>query len=117
MSNIIRTYCQASYRFMCCDGSGKTLSLSLRVSACLCVSVCVRRTVTVRLCNSNQIAKRTFHSAQQFLFLWRPIPPRPPLLEKFPLRSERTRHVSLSLNLKRLEDAEAKEAGEHGRAC
>lgn len=68
MSNIIRTYCWGILSLYVLWRVWKTLSLSVCERVCAAYRDCD--------CNSNQIAKRTFHSAQQFLFLWPP--PFPP---------------------------------------
>lgn len=78
MSNIIRTYCRGILSLYVLWRVWKTLSLSVCVRVCAAYRDCD--------CNSNQIAKRTFHSAQQFLFLWPP--PSTLHLEQVPFKKE-----------------------------
>lgn len=78
MSNIIRTYCCSILSLYVLWRVWKTLPLSACVRVCAAYRDCD--------CNSNQIAKRTFHSAQQFLFLWPP--PSTRHLEQVPFKKE-----------------------------
>lgn len=89
MSNIIRTYCQPGIL---------SLYVLWRVWKNFVVvspGVCDVPWLGETLRDSNQIAKRTFHSAQQFLFLW----PEPPLFGKvaFKKRANPTRFTFAEL--------------------